>query len=307
MNRIALRVGHLTAPLALLALVLALPACKKDAATPAADKTAPAPADDKAAPPAVAPAPAPTPGVAGDKLQLPNQPPKVGTVVVAVDSMEMNMDIDAKGQKMVMTQSKLEKSTGEVLATSADAMTKIKVTYAERSEKQVMNGQEKSKPDPLAGHTYVVERKDSKLIAEREGGKISPDETAALERDWKSLGTPDKMSKLMSSRAFAVGERVTLSGEEMKALMEEENDKNTVSEAAITLTGIAGGKATFALEMTFAVNEGPKLVIPLKGTVVIDVANGHPHEFRLEGPIKGSAEGVSFEGTMKASKTFDYK
>jgi len=306
------------ASFSLVALALALaPACKQDA-TPAAkpatadakkpdDKATPSPAATAPAAPADAAAAPVATGPTGARLKLPSQAPQTGAKITTADAMEMHMDIEANGQKMAMTQSKVEKNTIEVLAATPEAMTKIRVVYGERSQQQTMNGQAKANPDPLAGHTYVVEAKDGKISATREGHPASADESAELEREWKSLGQQEKMAKLMASREFVVGERVALTGDEMKALMDDESDKSAVVDAAITLTGVEGAQATFSMEMTFQVKDGPPLSIPLRGTVVVDAQKGWPLEFKMEGPIKGSAQGYNFEGAMKASKTFQYQ
>jgi hypothetical protein len=287
---------RLAATLAALALLAACPKKEADKATPSTSSNATADAGAAASA---------TPPATGGKLQLPVRPPPVGTVLTMVDAMDSKMDADAGGQKFAITQVGNKRTRIEILGVSGDAISKIRITYTERTETKTVNGKEESKPNPIAGHTYVVEAADGKIVVQREDGTPEPAELIAVEQDQKRLGAPDRMNLLLASRALAVGESMVLDKDQLAALNDDES--NRVIEGTLTLGEVKDGIARFDLKMTMESGDpNLKITIPLTGAIVVDAATGWPQEMRMQGPLAGVGKGVTLTGTFTTKKTFAY-
>jgi len=241
-----------------------------------------------------------TPAVA-DSVTLGYRVLDVGATRTNVFTMDMDAKMSAQGKQLTMTSSQRKKDTIEVLGTSAEAVTKAKVSYLQLDKKQVMMGQEKVEPSPIVGKTYIVEAKDGTIVVTTEAGDPVPSAEADAVRDEDDdFGEPDKMAKVLAGRTFRRDQMVEIPPENLAGLFGDEKEGKLVR-FALTFTGTRGTLAQFAAAADLELGRGAvSIKIALAGTAVIDPANGELNEIAMEGPMTFTGQ-VTGSGTMRAS------
>ena len=296
-------------------LILSLASCKKEekgsSGEPKSDQPAPAAASKEAAPDKAEPvAPAPPSAAAakpaaaapGDTITFKMTVPAVGTSWSEEKTQEMSLTIDAGGKTMPMTGTKIEKKQVTVLAASADAVTKAKISY-DVSEEEMMAGKSRKAPTPHDDKTYVLDATGGKLqVTVDGGGAPSAEEIAAIEDAEERFGKPDKMSKLIDGMTFEKGKTVELPADQISDLMGTDEEMK-VNKMTLTYTGVSGSDPVFDMVLGMGgEKDGMKIEIDVKGTATVDLATGELLAMTLEGPITMSGKAKA-TGTMKMSGT----
>lgn len=205
--------------------------------------------------------------------------------------MTLSMTVDpgtGKPQSQELENGEIEDKSEEVLAVSGDAVTKLQVTYAEKSTSSKENGKAKTTASALKGKTYVVEAKsDGKIdVRDARGHFVSSSETRQVAKDYHSLGKPDHVSAAMPARPLRQGDDVP---ELAKAIEEELADDATdlkVSDVSVKFHGSEGGEGVFEVTATLAKAEGPvKFAMRLGGTMKVRTSDAQLSGLDLSGPV----------------------
>ena len=236
-------------------------------------------------------------------------------------SLKITVDPTGTGrvqQPSTMETSERETKSEELLAVNGDAATKLKVVFAEKTER-VQEGQkpETKRASPVAGKTYVVEAKEGKISVTDENGKsVSPVEAAILQKSYKYLGKPDPLSTLMPSHPIRVGDKVDELADALRQSIGKSAGDMAVGRVAVTLTDVHDDEGIFAVSMELSKAEGPmKFVIEQKGIMRVRRADSLLASVSLAGPVgvgingadKGNAKmRVDGNGTMEIVTTKTY-
>lgn len=300
------------------AAALSLAACGESPAPPA--KTAddaPGASTTTAPPPAAAPSSAPTaaataapttamlgaPATTGapavDGHVFKKKLPAVGAKVIESETKTNNLTLDitlkpkAKPVKVVRSERATIEKTVEILAVSADAITKVKVTYKTHSKVETKDAKESATTSPVAGKTYVVEARDGAVTVLTDKGAAAPaDEAKAVQDDFKKLGKPNDLGKAIPDTPIKVGDRVDAIGQALQARVAKDDDastKTTVENTAVTLARVndKGGVKTGAFDLTFDLTvQKDSMVIRMKvkGMVEVRMEDGFPVSMSMQAP-----------------------
>lgn len=327
------------------AAALSLAACGESPAPPvktaddapgASTTTAPPPAEAPSSAPTAAATAAPTTVMVGapattaapvvDGHVFKKKLPAIGAKVIESETKTTNLTLDvtvkpkAKPVQAVRSDRSTIEKTVEVLAVSADAITKVKVTYKTHSKVEKKDAKESATTSPVAGKTYVVEAKDGAITVLTDKGAAAPaDETKAVQDDFKKLGKPNDLAKAIPDTPIKIGDRVDAIGQALQARVTKDDDagtKTTVESTAVTLTKVndKGGAKTGVFDLAFNLTvEKDSLIIRMKvkGTVEVRMEDGFPVSMSLQAPTtlatpdgapgpKISGSGVStMEGTRQ--------
>lgn len=134
-----------------------------------------------------------------------------------------------------------QRKTEEVLAVDRKAITKAKITYAEKSksEKQGRQGRR-----PGANRRQDVHPRDEGGEAGITGGngkKVSPAEDKAVRADANDFGQPDPLLAAMPGTPLKVGEKVEALSTALQKLIQSRDDskeKADVKDVVVTLAAI---------------------------------------------------------------------
>lgn len=320
---------------AAVAAAISLAACGESAAPPVktADdapggSTTPAPTE--AAAPSSAPtaaataapttvmvgAPATTAAPAVDGFVFKKKVPAVGTKVIETESKTTNLTLDitpkpkAKAVKVVRSERAAIEKTVEVLAVSADAITKVKVTYKTHSKVETKDAKESATTSPVTGKTYVVEAKDGAItVLTDKGAAVPADEAKAVQDDFKKLGKPNDLAKSLPDTPLKVGDRVDALGQAFQARMTKDDDgntKTTVESTSVTLARVneKNGSKTGVFDLAFDLTvQKDTMVIRMKvkGVVEVRMEDGFPVSMSMQAPVTvttpDGAPGVKISGS----------
>ena len=208
-------------------------------------------------------APATTAAPAVDGFVFKKKVPAVGTKVIETESKTTNLTLDitpkpkAKAVKVVRSERAAIEKTVEILAVSADAITKVKVTYKTHSKVETKDAKESATTSPVTGKTYVVEAKDGAITVLTDKGAVAPaDEAKAVQDDFKKLGKPNDLAKSLPDTPLKVGDRVDALGQAFQARMAKDDDgntKTTVESTSVTLARVneKNGSKTGVFDLAF--------------------------------------------------------
>jgi hypothetical protein len=294
MTRIALVLG------AALALLVAA-ACgqgkeQPQPPTPAKVVTPPAKAS---VPPTTIDTP-PTPVAAGDGTVFIKRAPAVGDrsedKVAMTMSMETSVDPDGKGapQKATMEKSETETRQEEVLAVKGEAVTKVKVTFVDKTATVKEDQKERKRASPVAGKTYVVEAKDGKLIVLLDGDRPAPAMQARVVKEaYETLGKVDALYAGVPRRPLKPGDKVEEVAKAMKEFMLVRAKDMNVANVSVVFKEAKGDEGVFEVELALAAVEKPmRFDMKLKGQARMSLKTGQPLSTSLKGPMSvGSTEG----------------
>lgn len=235
-------------------------------------------------------------------------------------SMQVKMN-DVLTRTMNMQSGETEKKKEIVLAASDQAVTKIKVTY-ETAEKVTVedNNEKRTKKNPCAGKTYIVEAQDGTPGVTYLDGTVPPaNELKFVRRDYRNIGRKDEITGVISGKTLRTGERFP----ELEKTM-----KDTIFGAAEEMESrkfvvLFRGKrrcgrfecGVFEIDMIMAKkNETLEMEISLKGEMLLIVDSSWPVSIILKGPAvlngaatkNGNKMEISGSGAMNISMDFDY-
>jgi hypothetical protein len=122
------------------------------------------------------------------------------------------------------------------------------------------------------------------------------------------------MLNAMPDRALKDGEDVPELSEAFTQSMKDHDEKTKIEGAKITFRKKDGDNGIFDVALTIKSDDGPfKMSVPLKGIVVLRVADAWPNTLELSGPLsfdltdKDKKSGVEASGTLKLTSTYSYK
>jgi hypothetical protein len=295
---------------AAIALLFGFAACKKedkgsaeskDPAPKTADPTkpeAPPPAKTDTPPTTTTTPPPAATTPPSDTVKLANTVPAVGAKWSEEQAQAMDLTVTAQGGKTVqLRRESVEKKQIEVLAVSAEAVTKAKITY-EVTDKQQVGGKEQAMPVPHSGKTYVLDATGGKLAITADGGAApGKEELELITKAEKRFGKADRMSVLLKDREFKKGETVDFPADQIADLMGD--DEMVVEVLKLTYSANAGDHPVFDMVMKAKVTQPDSVIeMDLTGKATIDKASGEALEMTLEGPMKLTGKNTA-TGTMK--------
>lgn len=257
--------------------------------------------------------PAPTDQApAADGLKMAWKAPAVGEKSETTDELLTKMTITVKpGESVDLVQTRTKQVHLEVVEVNAEGVpTKLKAHYAKFEESQAMGGKADTKPSPIVGKAYVVWVEGDAIKATTGDGKeVSPEELAALTDDHKKdLGKVPGMAQVLLAKTWKVGEKVTLTPEELKTLASGDDEKLVPASATVWLASNDAGIATFELDIVGVMEDAQgKMEAPMKMVVKLDVAKVRPVEMTMSGTLGGKVKGMDTKGTMEGKKTFTYQ
>ncbi|MEZ4298973.1 MAG: hypothetical protein R3B70_28750 [Polyangiaceae bacterium] len=251
--------------------------------------------------------------------------PAVGTRVSESETKTMSLTVavsikpGAAPVKSAQSERELNERVVEILASTDDAVTKVKVAYSAREKTETKNGKDSVTRDPVAGKTYIVEAKSGTIVVQTPGGSPAPDDEATLVRkDFKRLGKPDSMQKALPTAPIRVGDKVDSLAEGLRDRLTGDEGPNemTADNVVVTLTDVKdvdGAKTgVFNYSLDMVVNRGA-LVIRMKvtGEVAIRLEDGMPVKLTMQAPTtvasapgsKGPAVGGAGIATASLTRT----
>jgi hypothetical protein len=195
-----------------------------------------------------------------ESVKLPHRVRPAGMACEETKTFEVK--VTAKGRTMEVP-TRIRKRT-VVVASSAEAVTKAKVTYSELTTPGGTG-------TDVIGPTYELAFDGKALsIARADGKPLADAERLLIEKDNKQFGKPDVFGKALAGIAFEKGRRTVLS----PALLASWDAFPQPVEAALTLTETRASDAQFKLELKGGDPNGER--IELSGTVSVERATGEP-------------------------------
>lgn len=248
---------------------------------------------------------------AGATVTIPLAARTVGTRWTKTDDTSTDLVLTAGDQQVKAGGSRHHRTAGEILAVGdGGAMTKVKLTYLERTEHNVGPGAADAAL-AIAGKSYIAWFDGSAVQATTaDGAAVSEDELREIRDDQDDLGQPDVMDQIMA-RTWTRGERVELTAAELDRLAASKAMGPRATSMSFTLTGVDGDAATF--ELTMKMTDGANaLTIDAGGTAVVDVRTGRPRRLEIRGPITGALDGgeqgpVGVTGSMQSVVTYQFE
>lgn len=249
---------------------------------------------------------------AGAGLKLPYVAPVQGQVssVTSEESVDGTLTVDGKSSPM--KQALAETYTEEIVTVSGDAVTKEKITVAGAHNTVDAMGHKQDTDLPIKGKTYVVTG-DGKTttVTTDAGAAVDKAEETVVGRMVEHIGLPDKFGQFMSATTFVKGKKVTLSADQVSAMMGKQEGMSA-SDVALTLKGQDAKTATFAMDGTLTGKQnGMDMTIVFKAIVKVDVKASRPLDFKMTGTIKGAGDmggkKIAMTGAMTAHKAITYR
>jgi hypothetical protein len=254
------------------------------------------------------------PKITGTSFTKKNLP--VGTKRTEDTKSNVNMVFSLLGKVNNVNVIESATKNEEILEVSSDAVTKLKVTFAEDAKSTAEPGKPpKVKASVIAGKTYVVSASGGKITVLNDKGKPPPKAEATLvEKKYKSLGKPDQFLVGMPTRPLRDGEDVPELSDALGNQVKGNDDKMTLEAVKISFRNRQGDSGVFDVSMTIRTGEtGLKMTIPLKGTISVRTVDASPTQMDLTGPlafeIGGSDKkpGIAGTGVLKLTSNFTYR
>jgi hypothetical protein len=234
--------------------------------------------------------------------------PAVGAKYSAKEDMATALTITAGGQTSSMEGTEACERRTEILAVKDGVSTKLRVLYARHEKAVRISGKDKVDTSPVAGKTYVVERKgDDLVVTDANGRSVSSDEAARVKSDHESLGKPEEVSKALRSKPRKVGERLDdvaqVLADRFKQRSAMPGRDMAVDEAKLLLSGVEkiGGFDHAVLDLSLKMSgkaEGSKLEMSLGGKVFVRIDEASFGEVDLRGPIAMTSAEMTLKGTF---------
>jgi hypothetical protein len=255
----------------------------------------------------------------GSEITITRKPTTVGEKRSVDHTTDLTMNLAFGPKKIEFSEQEVSKRSEEVLALDGDTVTKVKVSYQTRKKTKTDNGRTGA-PDKtkLDGRVVIVESVKGKVVITAEDGKpLDAPSKAAVAKDYKRFGKPDKTAQALPTRALKVGEEVKELTDalttEMKEDMDGEKQGMVAENAKVVLEKADNGVATFHLSMTLRMTKGIlKGTIPLAGSFVVRASDGALLKTDNAGPINlditeaDKKKGVSGTGTVKTVTEYTY-
>lgn len=234
--------------------------------------------------------------------------------------MTLSIPMGAKAKEVKVGMIEATTKQEEVLGVQDKAVTKLKVTYVEKTKGETEDGKEKKgRKSPVAGKTYLLELKDGKLaVTDEKGKKVPKAEEDILKKDNSHFGKPDPFLAAMPNKALEIGKPVpelAIAIQEQMSARDDSNEKDklSVSDVEVKLASIEGAgadaKGVFDVKMTLSSPKTGKnpfeMKIVMGGQMKVRAQDGWPTVFKANGPLElgdqGGKKGISGTGTLQLS------
>ncbi|HWU89713.1 MAG TPA: hypothetical protein VN253_20765 [Kofleriaceae bacterium] len=162
------------------------------------------------------------------------------------------------------------RTRARAMAVADGKITKLATTYLEYAF-DVRLGDKARPVPPVAGHTYLVTIGDDGEVAdvERENGEeITDDESRAVAQDRKNTNRIGGAEEVIASRAWRVGEAVTLDAAQRERFLGEQ----ATGELRLKLVELTGVAARFELDGAFTYGDGAN--VNVHGIITLDPRTG---------------------------------
>lgn len=196
----------------------------------------------------------------------------------------------------------------EILETDRDAITRLRTSFAAWRDKVAYNT-EQLEDTSLAGRTFELEVIGGRA---RAVGSIAPEQRAALEREYATLGTPTAIDR--AARVIADGMAVRDIGSLLLALLLRHMRgagaymPSMIVDATATLSSVATDIATFDVALAPA-DPTRTEELRMAGQLALG-AEGWPRALTLNGTcarvITSRFESTTQNGTLSVSVTWTY-
>lgn len=205
------------------------------------------------------------------------KPPVVGSKRKVEGTTTTTMQLKMKNREMSFSEKTTSRRTEEVLAVDGTTVTRLKVSYEVNSKETTEANKVRTKPDLLAGKTFILEFAAGKVAVSSEDKKpVAGPAKLALLKEFKTFGQPDKVEAALNGKKLKVGEPVTgldaeLS-EQLKNTVDDPRSGLVVDTPRMTLKRKDGDFAVFEVKASARATKGM-----MKGVVIDTTSEVYVH------------------------------
>jgi hypothetical protein len=205
--------------------------------------------------------------------------------------------------------------TLEVLQRNAEAASKVRVTYDDKTVTAIVNGRQKRIESPLRGKTYVLEAREGGLAITDEGGQeVTAQEGTTLSREFRGLGGGDETERVMRSAPMRLGAESPALAEALKKDFARTIEgriffgRVTVTPAGVRRVGSLDCVAFSVVLQVGVETKDRKVRMDMKGELLARTDSGWPVSIDLGGPVAVDLveRGIAAHGEGKSRFTGTY-
>lgn len=221
--------------------------------------------------------------------------PPVGTTWTEDRSTKSDLVLEVEGKKTAVVASESLRLKIEVLAVSAEVVTRAKYTYLAVEDHQIVDGKDETTRSPLVGKTYVLEAGNPTSVS-LDGAPASPHETEEVRKNATHFGKP-RFGHAVVGKTFAKDKKVELDEATLREADEE------LSRMSLTFQRMDGPRAVFAVEMGFQRTfNGADMSATAAGNLVLDPKTGDLYELHATGKMEITGK-ITGSGTITLGET----
>lgn len=259
-------------------------------------------------------------GLLGQEVvEFRNRPAEIQDQVTQSIECHLNAERAIRQHKQVIDKSKQQfrrdqVRTVRVLQVSNGNATQALIQYEKSSTKiAVENGRVVEANQPVAGKTYLVERKQQELIIRSEKGlAVSEEEDQILRTQLQTFGLPNPLAQFLNGKRIRIGQSVDVPEEVARELLGLTGNNGKTDKLALRLSGmrsVSGTNCAVFETLLKSHSDESSISLLMKGELLIDPATCHTKTIELEGPVaiselRGPPEGrfmVSTNGSLKVA------
>jgi hypothetical protein len=267
-----------------------------------------APSNSGSATPTTASAPAPS-----NEITFTKQKQAVGTGWDETSTEEEELST-TKPQNAVDTEVHKKALRRDILAVAGNRISKIRLTYGDRSGVETYNGKERPSKGAVSGKTYIAEYKGNKVVVADDKGN-SRDVTVSEEREVKTdvrawLGKPDPVLTDIPGTVMKLGDAADSMADVLRDFFSWDIYAVELSEASVKLQRVSDEGAYRAGVFDVKVKVTAKgsvleSVYDLAGTMTVRADTTRLTSVRLAGPVTLTGV-IAATGTAKLNVDYKY-
>ena len=166
---------------------------------------------------------------------------------------------------------------------------------------------------PIAGNTYLVERhRDSLVITDEAGNRITPEEDKLLQQHLQTFGQPNPLAQFLSGKTINIGQAVAVPDSVARELLGLTGNAGKTDSLALRLVStkrVHGVRCAVFETLLRTHAEENSMALLMKGELVVESETCRTQSIHLQGPValsevRGPAEGrfvVSTSGTLNVT------
>lgn len=191
-------------------------------------------------------------GGGAQTLRLPEPTPAVDQVYVVDEVTKLTQQLDVDGSEIETRSNQHRRSERRVVEVQGALIVRIVVRYEiEETVHTDGSGNQTTEPGLLAGKAYELWRDSDALEATHaDGSPITAEERAALQREFRQLGTTSAAERLVTGRTWRRDEAVAIEDGMLADLAGFPADAD-VREATITWLGTTAGVVTLRARFVY--------------------------------------------------------